>query len=145
MTLWKTQRISKKILLSKPFCSILWDILSLGCNIHSQYCIGLCSYLGASIRTISTWIIVGADSLLNTYHTIKLILMKRKNTIRSKLKEAEIHLTTIILSEVIEDVKPLTFLIIFILFIMDPRQSNMVKSKAPSSSTSRLKKSLATC
>ena len=98
--------------------------------INTGHCIGLCSYLGASITTISTWIIVGADSLLNAYHTIKLILMKRKNMIRSKLKEAEIHLTTIILSEVIEAVVPLTFLIIFILFYYGPNaeQYGQVKS-----------------
>ena len=98
--------------------------------INTGHCIGLCSYLGASITAFSTWIIVGADSFINAYHAIKLILMKRKNVISSRLKEAEIHLMTIILNEVIEAVVPLTFLIIFILFYYGPNaeQYGQVKS-----------------
>ena len=91
----------------------------------TQHCLFLSSSMGGDITNLSTYILIGTDTVLNFYLAAKLIWMKRKNKIEENIEEARQLLTSLLNNEIIELVTAVAFLVCLLLSYDGPNATLM--------------------
>ena len=80
----------------------------------------LSSKLGSAISDTSTAVILGFDLVINIFITGRIMWLKRKANFVEKIDEAESHLVSLLINEMVEAVTPFAFLICLLLTYYGP-------------------------
>ena len=89
-------------------------------NENTRHAMYLSSTLGSAISDTSTAVILAFDLVINIFITGRIMWLKRKANFAEKIDEAESHLISLLINEMVEAITPFAFLICLLLTYYGP-------------------------